>query len=55
MGKSSTKFGKLFDNNDKNIKTMGRLPQVKISDLSMILSSHHYSEVIICHFSNVKS
>ena len=55
MGKSSTNSNKLFDNNNEHIKTIDRLPQVKISDLSIILYLHHCSEVIIRHYSNVKS
>ena len=55
MGKSSTNFDKLFDNNNENIKTIERPPPVKISDLSIILYLHHCSEVIIRHYSNVKS
>ena len=55
MGKSSNNLGKSFDNNNENIKTIERLPQVKISDLSIILYLHRCSEGIICHYSNVKS
>ena len=55
MGKSNTNLDKLFDNNNENIKTIERLPQVKISDLSIILYLHRCSEVIIRHYSNVKS
>ena len=55
MGKSSTKLDKLFDNNNETIKTIERLPQVKISNLSIILCLHHCGEVIIRHYSNVKS
>ena len=55
MGKSSTNLNKLLDNNNENFKTIERLPQVKISDLSIILYLHHCSEVIIRHYSNVKS
>ena len=55
MGKSSTNSDKLFDNNNENIKTIDRLPQVKISDLSIILYLHHCSKGIIRHYSNVKS
>ena len=39
----------------ENIKTIERLSQVKISDLSIILYLHHCSEGIIRHYSNVKS
>ena len=55
MGKSSTKLDKLFDNNNENIKIIERLPQVKISELAIILYLHTCSEVIIRHYSNVKS
>ena len=55
MGKSSTNLDKLFENNNENIKTIERLPQVKISDLSIILYLHHCNQVIIRHYSNVKS
>ena len=55
MGESSTNLDKSFDNNNENIKTIEILPQVKISDLSIILCLHHCSEGIICHYSNVKS
>ena len=56
MDKSNTNSEKIFDNNnEKKIKTIERLPQVKISDLSIILYLHHCSEVIIRQYSNVKS
>ena len=55
MGKSSTNLNKLFCNNNENIETIERLPQVKISDLSIILCLKFCSESIICHYSNVKS
>ena len=55
MGKSRTNLDKLFDNTNENIKTIERIPQVKISDLSIILYLHHCSEGIICHYSGVKS
>ena len=55
MGKSSTNLDKSFDNNNENIKTMERLPQVKILDLPIILYLHHCSEGIIPHYSNVKT
>ena len=46
---------KPFDGNNENIKTIERLPQVKLLDLSIILYLHHCSEVVICQSSNVKS
>ena len=55
MDKSNTNSEKIFDNNNENIKTTEKLPQVKISNLSIILYLHHCSEVIICQYSNVKS
>ena len=55
MDKSNTNSEKIFDNNNENIKTIEKLPQVKISNLSIILYLHHCSEVIICQYSNVKS
>ena len=55
MDKSNTNSDKLFDNNTENIKTIERLPQVKISDLSIVLYLHHCSEVIIRQYSNMKS
>ena len=55
MGKSSTKLDKLFDNNNENIAIIERLSQVKISELAIILYLHPCSEVIIRHYSNVKS
>ena len=44
MHKSNTNSEKIFDNND-DIKTIEKLPQVKLSDSSIILYLHHYSEV----------
>ena len=55
MDKFSTNLDKQFDNNNENIKTIERLPKVKISDLSIILYLHHCSEVVIRHYSNLKS
>ena len=55
MGKSSTNLSKFFGNNNENIKTIERLPQVKLTDLSIILHLNHCSEGIIRHYSNVKS
>ena len=45
---------KIFDNNNENIKTIKKLPQVKISDSSILLHLHHCSEVIIRQYPNVK-
>ena len=47
MDKSNTNSDKLFGNNNENIKTSERLPQVKILDLSIILYLHHCSEVVM--------
>ena len=54
MHKSSTNLEKIFDNNTEIIKTIEKLPQVKISALSIILYLHHCSKVIIREYSNVK-
>ena len=54
MHKSNTSSEKLFDKNNENIKTIEKLPQVKISDSSIILCLHYYSEVNIHQYSNVK-
>ena len=54
MHKSNTNLEKIFDNNSENIKTIEKLPQVKISDLSIILYLRYCSEVIIRQYSNVK-
>ena len=54
MQKSNTNSEKIFDNNNKNIKTVEKLLQVKISDSSIILYLHYCSEVIIRQYSNVK-
>ena len=54
MDKSNTNSEKIFDNNNENIKTIGKLLQVKISDSSVILYLHYCSEVIIRQYSNVK-
>ena len=56
MDKSNTNLEKKFENNNENenIKTIEKLSQVKISDLSIILYLHHCSKVIICQYSNVK-
>ena len=55
MHKSNTNSGKISDNNDEDIKTIEKLPQVKLSDSSIILCIHHYSEVVIRQYSNVKN
>ena len=55
MEKSNANSEKIFDNNNENIKTIEKLSQVKISELSIILYLHHYSEIIIRQYSNVKS
>ena len=55
MHKSNTNSEKIFDNNNENIKTIEKHPQVKFSDLSIILYLHHYREVIIRQCSNVKN
>ena len=54
MHKSNTNSEKIFDNKNENIKTIEKLPQVKISDSSIHLYLHHCSEVIICQYSNIK-
>ena len=54
MHKSNTNSEKIFDNNNENVKTIGKLPQVKISDSSLILYLYYCSEVIIRQYSNVK-
>ena len=45
---------KIFDNNSENSKTIEKLPQVKISDSSIILYLHYCSQVIIRQYSKVK-
>ena len=47
MHQSNTNSEKIFDNNNENIKTIEKLLQIKIPDLSIILYLHHYSEFII--------
>ena len=54
MHKSNTDSEKIFDNNSENIKTIEKLTQVKLSDSSIILYLHHYSEVAICQYSNLE-
>ena len=49
MHKSNTNLEKIFDNDNEII-----IPQVKISDSSIILYLHYCSEVIIRQYSNVK-
>ena len=54
MHKCNTNSETVFDNNDEDIKTIEKLPQVKLSDSSVILYLHPYSEVVIRQYSNVK-
>ena len=54
MHKSNTNSEKIFDKNNENIKTIEKLPQVKILNSSIILYLHYCSEVIIRQYSNVK-
>ena len=54
MHKSNANSEKIFDNNNENIETIEKLPQVKISDSSIILYLHYCSEVNIHQYSNVK-
>ena len=53
MEKSNTSSKKIFDNINEN--DIEKLPQFKISDLSIILFLHHCSKVIFRQYSNVKS
>ena len=55
MHKSNTNSEKIFDNNNENVMTIEKLPQVKISDSSIILYLHYRSKVNIHQYSNVKS
>ena len=55
MHKCNTNSEKIFDNNNENIKTIEKLPEVKRSDSSVILYLHYCSEVIIRQYSNVNS
>ena len=48
------KSRQIFDNNNENIKIIGKPRQMKIPDLSTILYLHHCSEVIIRQYPNVK-
>ena len=54
MHKSDAYSEKIFDNNNENIKTIEKLPQVKISGSSIILYLHYCSEVNIHQYPNVK-
>ena len=54
MHRSKTNSEKIFNKNNENIKTIEKLPQVKISDPSIILYLHYCSEVNIHQYSNVK-
>ena len=54
MHKPNTNSEKIFDNNNENIKTIEKLPQVKIPDLVIILYLHYCIKVIIRQYSNVK-
>ena len=54
MDKSSNNSDKLFDNNNKNIKNIKRLPQVKVLDLSIIQFLNHCDEGIIRQYFNMK-
>ena len=55
MHKSNTNSENIFDNNNENIKTIQKIPQVKLSDSSIILHLHNYSKVGIRQYSNVKN
>ena len=55
MHESNTNSEKIFDNDNENIKTIEKLPQVKLLDSSIILYLHHYSEVVIRQYFNVKN
>ena len=55
MDKSNTNSEEILDNNDENIKTIEKLPRIKISNLSIILYLHHCSEFIIRQYPNIKS
>ena len=54
MDKSSNNSDKLFDNNNKNIKNIKRLPQVKVLDLPIIQFLNHCDEGIIRQYFNMK-
>ena len=53
MQKCSSNSEKIFDNNE-NIETIEKPPQVKILDSSIILYLHYCSKFIIRQYSNVK-
>ena len=55
MVKSNTNSEKIIDNTNKNIKTIEKLPQIKISYLSAILYLLHCSKFIIRQYLNLKS
>ena len=55
MVKSNTNSEKIIDNTNKNIKTIEKLPQIKISYLSTILYLLHCSKFIIRQYLNLKS
>ena len=54
MDKPNTNSEKTFDSNNENIKTIEKLPQVKIPDIAIILYLHYCSKVIIRQYSNLK-
>ena len=54
MDKSNTSSEKIFDNDNENTKTIEKLSQIRISDLSRILHLHHCSKFIIHQYPNVK-
>ena len=55
MGNANTNTEKISDNNNENIKIIEKPPQIKRSDLYAILHLHHYREVIIRQYANVRS
>ena len=55
MDKSNTNSEKIFDNNNKNIKTLEKLLQIKIIIFIHNSIFTYYSEVITRQYSNVKS
>ena len=54
MDKSNTSSEKIFDNDNENTKTIEKLSQIRISDLSRILHLHCCSKFIIHQYPNVK-
>ena len=54
MHKPNTNSENIFDNSNENIKTIEKLPQVKIPDLAIILYLNCCSKVIIRQYSNLK-